>query len=709
MISGVRASSMRMLSTSSTIAKLCMASGPAVLADAPAVLDLLLQRRGHVVAQVVEAELGVRAVGDVGRVGDLLVLVLLVVLQDAPGDPERVVDRAHPLGVAAGEVVVDGHDVDALAGERVEDHRERRRERLALAGLHLGDVAAVDRHAADQLHVEVAHAHRALAGLAHDREGLGQQRRRGTPRSGHARAARRSARAARRRTRARAQARRRAILAMRFSYSLKRLDSPRFSAFSRIPIGLSVEAPSPLPQAAGDTSAPSAGAPRLAPLAALVAVALDLARELVGAQVDRVPAVARGVARAQDRALEVQRHLGDVPLGDRRIALLPDLHFEASEVGDLLAHLGEALLNVLAQLIADGAVAALDVDLHRLSSFAGSGCHRAYAATIACQRARSTPACVRRSPRSPSSEPAARSARAQASSVAPVVWTSSTRTARSRRAPAHRHGADCRPPQARGARGPGLRGTAPLAPAAAAAPAARCARRSARAIASAGSNPRARRRPGLPGTGTSTRVGEQLGRRDRPRSGPPSASAAAVMPRSFSACTSARAGAVVGDRRPRALERGGARRAADAAGRRQPAARAALRRQPGQRGPAAAAQPLAAARRRSRQTRQAGGEQQIEHARARRPQLCACDGSAPGCHGCATMARRDRDVDLRPRPHPAARHDHDRLRGALAQRAARGRHARGLGLAAVRLPLRDRQRRRGADLPDRRARRPSSS
>ena len=45
MISGVRASSMRMLSTSSTIAKLCIASGLAVLADAAAVLDLLLQRR----------------------------------------------------------------------------------------------------------------------------------------------------------------------------------------------------------------------------------------------------------------------------------------------------------------------------------------------------------------------------------------------------------------------------------------------------------------------------------------------------------------------------------------------------------------------------------------------------------------------------------------------------------------------------------------
>ena len=34
----------------------------------------------------------------------------------------------------------------------------------------------MQRHRADQLHVEVAHAHLALAGLAHDREALRQQR-----------------------------------------------------------------------------------------------------------------------------------------------------------------------------------------------------------------------------------------------------------------------------------------------------------------------------------------------------------------------------------------------------------------------------------------------------------------------------------------------------------------------------------------------------
>ena len=94
----------------------------AVLVEAAAVLDLLVQRRGHVVAQVVESVLGVRAVRDVGRVGRPLLLVGLHVLQHADGEAERLVDRAHPVGVAAGQVVVDGDHVDALAGERVEHH-----------------------------------------------------------------------------------------------------------------------------------------------------------------------------------------------------------------------------------------------------------------------------------------------------------------------------------------------------------------------------------------------------------------------------------------------------------------------------------------------------------------------------------------------------------------------------------------------------------
>ena len=62
-----------------------------------------------------------------------------------------------------------------LPVERVEIDRQRRDQRLAFAGPHLGDRALVEHHAADQLHVEMAHAQGALAGFAHHRESRDQQ------------------------------------------------------------------------------------------------------------------------------------------------------------------------------------------------------------------------------------------------------------------------------------------------------------------------------------------------------------------------------------------------------------------------------------------------------------------------------------------------------------------------------------------------------
>ena len=129
----------------------------------------------HVVAQVVEAELVVGAVGDVAGVGDLPLLIVEVVLDDADRHAEEAVDAAHPLGVAAGEVVVDGDDVNALAFERVQIGGKRGDQRLAFAGLHFGDLAVVQHHAADQLHVVVPHVQHAAAGFADDGERLGQQ------------------------------------------------------------------------------------------------------------------------------------------------------------------------------------------------------------------------------------------------------------------------------------------------------------------------------------------------------------------------------------------------------------------------------------------------------------------------------------------------------------------------------------------------------
>ena len=139
-----------------------------------AALDAALRTRDHVVAQVIEAELGVGAVRDVGLVGRALLLERHAVLQQADRHAEEAVDATHPFGVALSQVVVDGDDVDALSGDGVEIAGERGDERLALARLHLGDVVLVQGHGADELHVEVTHAGHALRRLADDGERLGQ-------------------------------------------------------------------------------------------------------------------------------------------------------------------------------------------------------------------------------------------------------------------------------------------------------------------------------------------------------------------------------------------------------------------------------------------------------------------------------------------------------------------------------------------------------
>ncbi len=130
----------------------------------------LLEPELHIIAEIVEAELVIGAVGHVAQIR-LLALGIIELMDDASDrHAEEPVDLSHPLGIALGEVIVDRDDVDAFPGQRVEIDRQRRDEGLAFAGLHLGDHAAMQHDAAHHLHVEMALPERALGGLAHGRE-----------------------------------------------------------------------------------------------------------------------------------------------------------------------------------------------------------------------------------------------------------------------------------------------------------------------------------------------------------------------------------------------------------------------------------------------------------------------------------------------------------------------------------------------------------
>ena len=62
-----------------------------------------------------------------------------------------------------------------LACQGIQIDRQRRHQGLALPGAHFGNFAPVQHNAADQLHVIVALAERALGGFANSRKGLWQQ------------------------------------------------------------------------------------------------------------------------------------------------------------------------------------------------------------------------------------------------------------------------------------------------------------------------------------------------------------------------------------------------------------------------------------------------------------------------------------------------------------------------------------------------------
>ena len=69
----------------------------------------------HVVAQVIEAEFVVRAVGDVGGVSSLALEIVHVVLDTTNLQTEETIDLAHPFRVARGQIIIHGNNVHAAA------------------------------------------------------------------------------------------------------------------------------------------------------------------------------------------------------------------------------------------------------------------------------------------------------------------------------------------------------------------------------------------------------------------------------------------------------------------------------------------------------------------------------------------------------------------------------------------------------------------
>ncbi len=161
----------------------------------------------EMVTEVIESELVVRAVGDVGRIGFLardrtqelmydlegteliafliecglvlhvcgVIYIGTVGIDDADRETQGGIYLPHPDRIAAREIIVHRDDVDAFCGERVQERRQGRDERLAFAGAHLRDGPVMEDEAADELDIEMPLIERTHRCLAYGRERLGQE------------------------------------------------------------------------------------------------------------------------------------------------------------------------------------------------------------------------------------------------------------------------------------------------------------------------------------------------------------------------------------------------------------------------------------------------------------------------------------------------------------------------------------------------------
>ena len=128
----------------------------------------------HVVAQVVEAVLIVGAISDIGVVGTAAGIAIDALHDQADIQAQPAVELAHPLAVALGQVIVDGDDVHALAGQGVQVGGQGGHQGLAFTGLHLGNAGTMKHNAADDLHRVGLQAQHTPVRFAADGERFGQ-------------------------------------------------------------------------------------------------------------------------------------------------------------------------------------------------------------------------------------------------------------------------------------------------------------------------------------------------------------------------------------------------------------------------------------------------------------------------------------------------------------------------------------------------------
>ena len=165
------------------IAEMKTGEGKTLVATLPAYLDALAGKGVHIVT--VNDYLAKRDSEWMGKVFRFMGLTVGLVIHGVMGEAKKAAYQAdsqahksehltHPLGVTLGQIVVDGDDVNALAGQCIQISREGSHQGLTFAGLHLGDTALMQYDAAHHLDPVGTHAQHTPGGLTAGGKGFGQ-------------------------------------------------------------------------------------------------------------------------------------------------------------------------------------------------------------------------------------------------------------------------------------------------------------------------------------------------------------------------------------------------------------------------------------------------------------------------------------------------------------------------------------------------------
>ena len=95
------------------------------------------------------------------------------VIDDADRHSERIIDLTHPYSVASRQIVIDRDYMHSFTCEGIQIRRQSSNESLALARAHLGNIAIMQDHPADELYIEMTLSERTPRGFPYYSKGLG--------------------------------------------------------------------------------------------------------------------------------------------------------------------------------------------------------------------------------------------------------------------------------------------------------------------------------------------------------------------------------------------------------------------------------------------------------------------------------------------------------------------------------------------------------